>query len=334
MDGVITQVKIISIPQGTGYALLWLWLVFTGGAAGWGVEPLLAINLLMAVALLLLMAANAWRYRDNQRLKPIQPALVGLFMALWVATAINQSAGGVGWMIIFVVFYIIYDLPAANLRAMRRGALWAGWVVWPAVLFLPWDNANTMAMSVWGLLLLGMPADTRNEIKIAWGVLGGLALLGTGSEGGIFALATAIVWLVGWWQLWLALIVVAVVGVGLKFDSYGSLWVRRDMIAAALADFRWLGHGLDSYHFSAGSNWSTWHAHNLVAQIIWDAGALGLAALAWLLASLRRLSLDKWSWAWLIAFGVHSLVDSPLYVNFFSGVVAMLILGSDDGTPD
>ena len=191
-----------------------------------------------------------------------------------------------------------------------------------------------MAFLAWGLLWLGAEAG-----GLVWLGLGLLALLVSGSAGGLLAM------LLGGagyaWSKWrpdrlttvsglLVLAVLVFVLLAGQANDSGSWDNRlliyqhagRGIVAAPL-----LGHGADAYRLVVGT-WLALDEHNLALTILHETGLAGAVVAAWGLVWLvKRHEFAPWQVGFLACFAGHSMVDGPLFASFFAGVVLMLVLG-------
>lgn len=129
-------------------------------------------------------------------------------------------------------------------------------------------------------------------------------------------------------------------GIESRLQLWGEAWdmfLSAPLVGAGFGQFAW-HHFLHEAATGAGALPDLYnHSHNLVMQLLAEAGILGalIAAggiLLWL-ADLRRVKFGL-EWWWLLALlaiiGIHSLLEYPLWYAYFLGVAAFLMgLGAE-----
>lgn len=312
------------------HILLLLWLTITGGFFGLHYPKLFVINGWLAGACLI---AFGWQIH-RQRWLPLSLPLLAYWLLTVLMTAMAGSTGGIARTYLILILIAIYHLPV-DLDRFRKSATWAGWIIFPLTMVWPWDNPNVLAMDIWGLFFLGLRPGWPG---LLYAGMASIAMLATHSEGGLLAMLAGFA-VYAWHRFgrgrtsWLAGLagLIGLVWVGIlisKAHEYGSVYLRFQVYQAALAGTTFWGNGAGTFHVVAYNGWSTWEHHNLFLTILWQTGIPGLATIAWLIYRVReRLIVPSWAGAWLAAFISHSLVDAPMFVNFISSVVLMIILG-------
>lgn len=131
----------------------------------------------------------------------------------------------------------------------------------------------------------------------------------------------------------------AATGMGPRLQLWRDAWrmfIDAPVLGAGFGHFAW--HHFDSVAAGVSTDARVYkHAHNLVAHLMAETGAVGVAAvaaplLAWL-AGLRSVRIDlEWFWllALLVIFGIHSVLEFPLWYAYFLGIAALLLgIGSE-----
>jgi len=316
------------------YALFLTWLALSGSYNAWQTPPLLAINGIFSAGLLVL---GGWQW-GSRGARPLTWPLIIFWLVGLVASVPGGNPASVVRLYYWAVLIAVYHLPV-GLGELRRGARLAGWVIFPWIIFWPWENGNSLAFVIWGLFWLGGGGP-------AWSGLAAIALATTRSEGGILAVAigaAAWAWL-RWPQRreWLAgPIVAGLWGIGAavvfsKLNSAPSFWYRVQAYGLAVAGFvraPLIGHGLGTFDFllprSGPGQWHAIDPHNLLLNTLWETGLVGLCAGIYLVFRLEQghNKFEPWIVAWLVTFASHSMVDLPLYSSVFAAVTLFLILG-------
>lgn len=306
-------------------ALVLVWLALTGSFNAWQTGPLLAMNGFVSLGL---VAGVIYQFRP----KPLTWPLLALWLVLAFSTALNNPAGW-GKLYYWLVLIAVYHLPQ-RAGERQRAAVWAGWVLFPLAILLPWENGNSMAFMVVPLLWLG-----GERAGPRWLTLGVVALLASGSTGGLLAGVVGLA--VYAWQRWppdkktagLAGLVLAVLLAGLiagQANNSGS-WANRVAIyrhaLVGISQAPLAGHGADSFSLTV-AGWPALDEHNLILTTAHESGLIGLAVAGWLVSWLvMRHTFNPWQAGLLTSVAVHSMVDGPLFGSFFTGVVVMMVLG-------
>lgn len=312
---------------------LFLWLAITGGYSGWENPVILGINGALSAVLVIFVVAI------QPQKKPLTPWLAA-FLAVQLISAVYNRDGNIFPLWRTVVWIALYHLPLQE-STIRRAALLAGLVYIPLSPWMP-DGNNVAAFNIWTLYFL---ADYRRWWFTS---ITALAMILTQSAGGILALGVGVaVQYIGTQVLWLAPVGIGAmtlakwVGVFPSVLGGNTVGVRLDMLRYAIAgllrspvignsntfDFVSRHRGAIVYHWrfrlldGDTVRWGAWHAHNLIADIGFQTGIIGLIVFAVLVFAIYRL--PQRNTALILAFLIHSLVDSPIY--YFLPAVGILV---------
>ena len=275
-----------------------------------------------------------------------------IFITLLLLSLLNYhpSPRGAYHILLLLSYVAAYasPLPVAHLR---RWAWWGAWGLFPLVIIYPYhpfSNGNTLAMWVWGVLFFAAPPTEKKTADALLWVLAIITMLTTRSEGGLLALGAGLLFLkFGWRGLAVTAIPGAVI-IAVKTLVKGRFDVRVKILADIWQSFlrQPLGHGLGSFEWFAPrplghpnvfmalpyqfpvTPWGTWHAHNLIGDVMYMLGFGGLALLALLWLSIWRSDKPKWASGYIVAFAVHSLVDGPIWYG--SGLLLFITLKEVD----
>lgn len=287
------------------YAILFLWLAFTGGFEGWAGETLV-YNAWLSLGVVI---AWLWLRPGLKRLSWPLMAFMGVGL---VSLYVKQTAN-VSFLYLLLVGIAVYHLKGSDLKRVRAGAYWAALVYLPLSPLLA-ENSNVIAFNIWALFFL--------TGRFSW-LFSGLAVVTmayTGSDGGLLALIGGLAFYKWQWGGLGAVVLGGAVMLGLKWGDVASVTNRLDLLAYAWNGFLQspiVGNGPGSFHAVAGSGWGAWHSHNLIADIAYGFGLTGLICFGWLVSRSPATPFT-------IAFLIHSMVDGPVYI--FLPLVGLFIL--------
>lgn len=170
-------------------------------------------------------------------------------------------------------------------------------------------NSNVLAFYVWAFSLI--------QPNLSLKILGLVLMVLTGSLGGILALGAGLGWLfLGWVSIPIITLSTILATMG-RWNSLNSVGVRLEMYQSAWAGFTltpFMGNGLGSFNLLASNGQMFSRVHNLPLDLAYKMGFLGLFSLLGLLVwiFIRRRIFSPYV-PFLLAFGVHALVDNPQY---------------------
>lgn len=324
MDRVTTGSTLKKLILPSLYRVIWaailLWLALAGGMMGYNSAGVILGYMVIGLVILALAVAQPIRAKD------LTGPFIGLIMVVAISWAVNGFSGdGAGRLAFWGLAILLYHIALPGREYLSRGAMWAAWIFASLLIYNRFyggdlDNPNTLAINLWALYWLGRPAlwelsEYPGRWEYAW--TGGIfiAMMATGSQGGLFALLVSWFWYEWGYQIkpWIfAVGVGAVYFVGMaQFDTAP---VRLRMLDQAWQYFLsspLIGIGPAGYSFidpSFNPAFETAGAHNFIATTGAELGIWGLLAVAWLGWGIYKHRLSS---GFLVAFLVHSLVDIP-----------------------
>lgn len=298
-------------------ALILLWLVITGGYAGWSHPAFLLANL----AFLTTLGAIYFILIRHTGPDAVEIALLIFIGAIIISTVATQEWHGALRVTIWLGYLGVYRLSKAwSDSTIHRAARWS-LIPYALTCFFPWENSNIIAFNLLSLALL-----------TNLGILGwvGIGMIYLGSMGGLLSTGVGVaIFTKRPKLLWVGLGALTLAGWIIEPASYAirlSFWV--DAWRGFLLSPLW-GIGPGQYHTLIGG-WM--HAHNIVATTAAEMGLIGLAALGWLAWVIARgfHTLPTWAAALVAAYATWSMVDEPLQI-FGAGFIFFIALSRTKG---
>lgn len=302
------------------FTLILLWFLLSDSL----VSPNMAlISFYLSLLLRLgLIAYATWLYTPDRYLNVLFGG-VGLMVLIHPPQTMVMLLGLIRLATALAIF-IIFIHPSTNkhpeYRRVSKGVCFfckqslsdtlkiIGYFYFPFTL-LGFGNSNVLAMNIWAIFFL------NTKRKPLWTLLAVVAMVGTGSEGGMLAMGLG--WMVQRWGRWSLLsLIPALAGViFLKGSTLNSVSDRVEMLLFAWTGFTqspWVGHGLGYFQMTTTKGIEFYQPHNLILEIAYSWGGVGLIGLFLLAMGLYKAkNAITWQSGFLTAFFVHSLIDNP-----------------------
>jgi hypothetical protein len=302
------------------------------------------------LAVLIVSGLIVLRARGH-RLDIATMGIVGVIGAMLVSDSFYHIGGlGLSAMVLYAGAFAWQRIVKRNLQndLSRAGVILAALVLFvvigwwagqfPAVPSGAW-NRNVIAGTL-AVLMASVPTGGRLPTA-AMGIIA-IAIVATGSRGGILAGAAALI--VNHWshvkRFWIPLSIVSPAAIaGLYLHNPSSALERQLIIRNALEQVTTVPlFGVGPGQLLVTSPWVEtpyYHAHNAVVSFVSQVGLAGGGILGVALGVARREighGWQRWQLATLAAVAVHSLVDEPL-TWWPTGLIVALVLGSRAALP-
>jgi len=282
------------------YSALFGWLAFTDGYTGhhtW-VLTLTGVFSVILVGFALLKSPKP---------KPLTPYLLA-FLAVQLGAFFYNHSVDIYPLWRTVVWIAVYQLQWPQ-KHVRTGAFYTG-VVYALISPFLSTNTNIIAFNLWTLYFLSQRRD------IWFGALVFVAMLITKSEGGLLAFGVGLAYQqFGARALYLS--PVALFGIW-AIKQWGIWGGHTNAVRLAVLQYAWAGFkrspwfgNYGGFNYVRADGWQAWHAHNIIADIGFQTGIIGLLILFAIGVLFYR---QRWTPTVLsVAFIAHSMVDSPMW---------------------
>jgi len=282
----------------------------------------------LVAAILLLCLLHLWV--RGVHVSPGTGIVIGVLAALTVADAYQQTVLGLSlWLVYAAVYATVRAAPCDSATDfVLFGIILSALVLMMLVIpHPPWFGVSYWNKNViGGSLAVTLPAafTLAGWRRIAAIGVIGAGVLATVSRGAILGAAAGVAVLIQPWMLLGAPVLV----LGLFMLGKYTAMIRFTYFAQGL---ELIGSsplfGIGSHYLIAGDGVTQPHVHNSLMGIVVQVGAVGMLMITATISIMRRVVVERWRLATLVAVAAHSLVDDPLTMLPVGVMIVVIVAG-------